>query len=152
MKVELERKLTACPEQLHCVVCQSRFPSPRIRNILYNDRGLIQGDICPSCLKLKPQEIKQSLLQQSQQLMKKATLIGGSAAIDSFKQALERQELAQEDLKLPTRYARGLKWLEVLSQETQELEAARLGMSNCRCGKRSRLRIIFTDEHPFDHC
>ena len=53
MKIQLERTLSTCPTELQCVVCAQRFEVERIRSILYDRAGLIQGDLCNVCLGAK---------------------------------------------------------------------------------------------------
>ena len=69
MKIKLDRKLTSCPDILRCIICRQAFKVSIIRPLLYNDRGLIQGDICSQCLKLKAEEIKQRIREQAMLLM-----------------------------------------------------------------------------------
>ena len=111
MKIQLERTLATCPSKLTCIACRQPFDVGRIRTLLCNDQGLIHGDVCPDCLKSKASGIKQQL------------------------------KVFTEDIKLPKFYQWWMKKLEILSQETQELENARLGLSK-RCNRqRSRLRM-----------
>jgi hypothetical protein len=152
MKVQLERKLNSCPEQLRCAVCQQGFSVGKIRTLLYSDRGLLQGDLCPACLKLKPGGIKQKIRAQSRRLLYDATSSGERSAT-SQQLALDLLACADEAIRLPNPFDWMLKHLEIAAQESQELEAARLGLSNCPCGKRwgdsdqrkSHFRIVFQD-------
>lgn len=146
MKVQLERKLSSCPDQLGCFVCDQKFIVPTIRTLLCTDAGLIQGDLCPNCLKLKASGIRQKIRAQSGQLLKQAEQ-DPTRSLPLRQRALELLSLAQEPLTLPSFYHWLSKRLEIFSQETQELESARLGLSrSCSCGKRSRLRILFEDD------
>ncbi len=49
MKIQLERRLPTCPPQLKCVACAQTFPVEKIRSLLCDRAGLIQGDLCPGC-------------------------------------------------------------------------------------------------------
>lgn len=149
MKIRLERKLVSCPHHLLCMVCGQKFEARRIRTLLYTDKGLIQGDVCPNCLKLKANGIRQKIKEQSRLLMRQAEL-ETSGSTFARQLALELLECSGEDLRLPTFYEWLLKRIEIFSQESQELEAARLGLSNCPCGKRSHLRIVFEDDSKLD--
>lgn len=145
MKVHLERTLPTCPDTLRCKVCNHGFTVGRIRTLLIKDDGLIQGDICPNCLKSGSSAIRHRLKEQASQWMQQE--VNGRTSIAQYKLALEQMETAEEDIQLPWFYHWWLKRLAILSQETQELETARLGLSGCQCGKpRSRLRITFQDE------
>lgn len=150
MEIRLERKLVSCPSRLLCRVCRQGFEARRIRTLLYNGSGLIQGDVCPNCLKLKASGIKQKMKEQSEWLIKQAAELEDSQSIPAHQLAIELLEGSQEDVKLPKFYDWLLKRLEIFSQESQELEAARLGLSNCSCGKRSHLRIVFEDDTELD--
>ncbi len=155
MKVQLERKLTSCPSQLQCVVCHQRFAPGAIRSLLCSDRGLIQGDVCPHCLKLKASEIKQKIADYSYQLTQQLESdrgVNATKAIALRQQALELLSCAAEELTLPTVYDWLLKRIEIFAQDSQELEAARYGLSGCACGRqgflqnKTRLRIRFEDD------
>jgi hypothetical protein len=146
MKVQLERKIPTCPEQLGCVVCQQKFTVPNIRSLLCTDAGLIQGDVCPTCLKLKADGIKHKMRERSGLLLKQAEL-DQERSLSLRQRALELLAASQEDITLPTLFTWMGKRLEILAQETQELEAARFGTGNsCACRKRSRLRIVFEED------
>ena len=144
MKVQLERKLGSCPSRILCIICRQGFEALRIRALLYSDSGLIQGDVCPDCLKLKASGIKQKLRES--ELSLQAELEGSRVA---SQQAL-LPECSAEAVRLPRFYEWWLKQVEIFSQESQELEAARLGLSSCHCGRRSRLRIVFEDDRKPD--
>jgi hypothetical protein len=137
MKVQLERRMSSCPNHLQCTVCGQKFETPKIRALLYNNQELIQGDVCSDCLQLKTDEIKQKLRER-------AHLLRQIEQTTIQQQAIELFAAAEEELKLPTFYERWLKRLEIFSEETQELEAARFGA--CACRKRSRLRIVFEND------
>jgi hypothetical protein len=49
MKIQLERALPNCPSHLTCVACFQQFEVEKIRALLYNHVGLIQGDLCHIC-------------------------------------------------------------------------------------------------------
>lgn len=115
MKIQLERTLRTCPARLICIACRQPFEVGKIRTLLCNNEGLIEGDVCPDCLKSRASGIKPQV------------------------------QVFAEDIKLPKFYHWWIKKLEILSQETQELENARLGISNCRCN-RERLRLIFKED------
>lgn len=133
MKIQLERKLTTCPAQLICIVCQQNFAVNRIRSLLYDDKRLLQGDICPKCLKLTANGIKQKILLSANFLNNQPNL--------SNCQTISSQELvecASEDVRFPTFYQWLFKQIEIFSQEYQEIEAARFGITNCKWGKRTK--------------
>lgn len=53
MKIQLERTLSTCPSHIKCVACSQPFEVGKIRSLLYDRSGLIQGDLCPDCAKAK---------------------------------------------------------------------------------------------------
>jgi len=145
MKIYLERTLPTCPSKLKCVACNNSFAAERIRALLSRENGLLQGDICPSCLKLGASRMEKRLKSAAAEIMQQERK--ESLCIDQYRTALEQFEAAEEGIKMPRFYHWWLKHLEIISQETQELEKARLGLSQCQCGKpRSQFRITFQEE------
>jgi hypothetical protein len=49
MKIRLERTLPTCPSQLRCIACNQSFKAEKIRSLLYDRTGLLQGDLCCTC-------------------------------------------------------------------------------------------------------
>ncbi len=142
MKIKLERKLNTCPNPLNCKVCHQTFEVSKLRTLLYSDRGLLIGDVCPRCVKREPPEIQRLLKQQSNLLM--APSQGrGAQTIASYQQALELLEVSTEEIKRPAFYQRWLKHIAIFVQETQELEAARYRLSSYTVEQRSRLEKAF---------
>lgn len=142
MKIKLERKLINCPNLLNCKVCRQTFAVSKLRNLLYGDRGLLIGDVCPSCMKREAPDIQRLLKQRGNHLT--APSQGrGAQTIASYRQALELLEISTENIKLPTFYQRWLKHIEIFVQETQELEAARFRLSSHTIDQRSRLEKVF---------
>jgi hypothetical protein len=142
MKIKLERKLINCPNPLNCRVCCQTFEVSKLRTLLYSDRGLLIGDICPRCIKQDDPEIRRLLKQQGNHLM--APLQGrGAQTITSYQQALELLEISTENIKFPTFYQHWLKHIEIFMQESQELEAARFRLSSRTIEQRSWLEKVF---------
>lgn len=145
MKIILERQLINRPNPLKCKVCHQTFDVSKLRTLLYSDRGLLMGDICPCCIKQETPGIQRLLKQQSHHLM--ALPQGrGVQTIASYRQALELSEISTEDVQLPTFYQRWLKHIEIFVQETQELEAARFRLSSHTIEQRSRLEKAFEQD------
>jgi hypothetical protein len=149
MKINLERKLPPCPDKLYCTVCGQLHEVGRIRALLYNDQGLIQGDLCSRCLKLKPDVFKHKLREKASVLLQQPKLFK-SSRISYQERDLELREVAEENIKFPNSFNWLLKHIEVFAQESQELEAARFARTTCYCGRKSRHRIFFeeSDFHP----
>lgn len=143
MKIKLDRKLTSCPDRLRCIICRQAFKVSIIRALVYNDRGLIQGDICSQCLNLKAEEIKQRIREQAMLLMEIPELYSFST-ISSQERALELLECSTEKVKFPSFYQWLIKKIEV-SQASGQLEATK-SIPNYTYGRRSRLQIFFDGE------
>lgn len=141
MKIQLERRLVSCPDTVQCTVCHRPFAVDAIRSLLYSDRGWLKGDVCPHCLKLDTSTFKQNLWTQAMHL-RESTSDGQSQTLLRHQQALECLELSQEELHRPVWWHWWLKRLEIFSQESQELEAARLGLDVRCCEQRSRLERL----------
>jgi hypothetical protein len=138
MKIKLERKLSSCPDSLNCTVCHQSFGAGKLRSLLYSDRGFLLGDVCPQCFRKEADEIQTAVRRQGNWMMApiKST---GAPTIATHRQALELVEISAEDVEFPMRYQLWLKWLEVLIEENQELEAARFQRSSWVGMQRSRL-------------
>ncbi len=131
MKIQLERKLSSCPERLFCVVCHELFWVPSIRSLLYSDQNLIQGDVCSVCVTLNSSSFQKKLRNQANRLVQESILY--PSRFDALRcQAVEILETSEERLKRPTVFHWFFKKLEILSEETQELEATRLGLAQSR--------------------
>jgi hypothetical protein len=146
MKIQLEQKRPNSPNQLGCFTCRQNFTAPNIRALLCNDAGLIQGDICDRCLKLSPKAIQRRIIARSVSLQLQADR-DEDQALPLRRQAFDLLLLSQENLTLPNFYTWLRKRWEILSQETQALEAARFGLNKSGSDrKRARLRIPFENK------
>lgn len=129
MKVLLDRPLMLFHHPLHCVVCRSPFFVGELRTLLYNDRGLLQGDICPACLELSPTRIKQKLRQHALVLAQQADSDPELADLLAAR-TTELLDCATEALKLPSFWQRVWKRIEIFLEATQEQEDNRTGLSS----------------------
>jgi hypothetical protein len=145
MRIRLERKLKTCPDQLVCTVCHEPFFTGKIRTLLYNDRGFIQGDICPVCIKLKATEIRKKMREQASLLMQQPVTCVVQT-LSCHDRAIELLEASQELITFPTFLHWWLKKIEILSEESQELEADRLKLKQCQHSERSRLQKMLEDD------
>jgi hypothetical protein len=140
MKIKLERKLSSCPEHMTCIVCHEPFWVRDIRTLLYSDNNLIQGDVCPACMKLSASRFQHKLRNQANRLVEVA--IANPERHDLIQaRAVELLETSEENVRFPTFLQWWIKKIQVLSEESRELEAARLGLDQCRCDRRSLSRI-----------
>jgi hypothetical protein len=150
MKIKLERKLTSCPRSLRCKVCSQIFEVGKLRNLLYTDRGLLMGDVCPQCFRKEAHEIQHLLKQQGNWMMEPRKGVGAqtrcfadTARVATYRHALELVELAAEPVEFPVLYQLWLKRIEIFMEENQEAESARFQRSNWVGMQRSRLEKVF---------
>jgi hypothetical protein len=149
MKIQLERKLQNQSCQLSCVACQHRFGGDRLRTLLCHDQGSIVGDLCRGCLSQGTKHIQDQFKAQSIELFQQSS-IDSDHALATYRQALERSELAVESLTIPPFYDRWWKLLTIFAAETQELELARRETANYRYRQPKSHRITFlSTEEPF---
>lgn len=148
MKIQLERKLSSCPEKLICTVCNQWFEPDKIRTLLYNDHGLLLGDVCPLCMKLPASEIRGQLRERAGLLLQQSELIEVSDWQSNAMRdrALELLQAAQEDVRFPSIFDWWFKRLEIFSEESQALEATRMGLNEYYLTERSRLQKILDDD------
>lgn len=143
MRIQLDRKLTICPKKLLCTIRNTPFEMGKIRLLLYTDRGLLLGDISPECLKLSSAEIRSRLRERACTLLQDDDITPN----DSIRErALELLQAAQEDVKFPTPLDWWFKKFEIFSEESQEIEATRTGLSDYYLMERSRLQKILDDD------
>jgi hypothetical protein len=153
MKIQLERKLSSCPDQMTCIVCHEPFWSGNIRALLYSSNNLLQGDVCPSCVKLRASRFQQKLRNQANRLIQESTVTPGKFQLLQDR-AFELLETSEEPITYPTVFQWIFKRLETFAEESRELEAARLRSALCRCEERSpkiggnsaRTHLLATDE------
>lgn len=131
MKIQLERKLTTCPNRLQCTVCDRLFEVSRIRALLYSDRSFIQGDICPKCMQLKAEQIQQKLRDRAMMLMEEPFCDPST----SPHEALELLETSTEDIKFPTFYQWLIKHLNILPRKSQQPQTPMSWLSNFRSNR-----------------
>jgi hypothetical protein len=145
MKIQLEQKLSTCPESITCTVCRHSYGAGNIRALIYDNHNLIQGDICPKCLKLNSTTIQQKLRFHADCLMHESTA-HPARRVNLQERALELLAVSEESIQFPTFFQWLWKKIEIFASETQELEAARFGLSQCDCETRSQLQNLFTDD------
>lgn len=126
MRIRLERKLNTCSHKLACTVCCRSFEPNKIRALLYNDKGLIQGDLCSACLTLKSPEIRKKMREQASLLMQQpaSRYVQSTPCHD---RAIELLEASQESVEFPSALQWWLKKMEILLEVSQDPEAVRLG-------------------------
>jgi hypothetical protein len=135
MKIQLERKLSSCPDQMTCIVCHETFWSRNIRALLYSRNNLLQGDVCPSCVKLRASRFQQKLRNQANRLIQESTVTPGKFQLLQDR-AFELLETSEEYITYPTVFQWIFKRLKTFAEESRELETARLRNTVCRCEER----------------
>ncbi|MBE9014019.1 hypothetical protein IQ250_27905 [Pseudanabaenaceae cyanobacterium LEGE 13415] len=134
--------MTTCPKNLICTVCNTAFEVGKIRLLLYTDRGFLLGDISPDCLKLSSSEIRTKLRERAC-----AMLQDDNPERDQLRDsALELLQAAQEPVRFPTAFDWWVKKFEIFSEESQEIEATRSGLSDYYVLERSRLQKMLDDD------
>lgn len=131
MKIRLERNLTHSPDQLPCAVCRHPFPVTQIRLLLFADRGLLRGDVCPDCFKLGSDGIRQTMLDRAILLQMQSKFSRQCNTIAVHQLATELMDCARENVQFPTFWHWCFKWWEVWRVEAVALETARLNLSRC---------------------
>jgi hypothetical protein len=137
MKIQLERKLSSCPDQMTCTVCHESFWVRNIRTLLYSDNNLIQGDVCLECTKLNASRFQKKLRSQANRLVQVASIHPERRDVIQ-ERAVELLETSEEKIWFPTVLQWLAKKIQIFSEESRELEAARLGIDQCRCVGRSQ--------------
>jgi len=103
MKIQLEHRLSSCPDKLRCTVCRQIFTVGRIRPLLVNDGARIQGDLCPECVSLPADEIRLILADQAWLMLEQPRLFQHQVESPETL-ALELFEASLEELKMPSLY------------------------------------------------
>jgi hypothetical protein len=111
MKVQLEHRLSSCPPKLRCIVCRQVFMAGRIRPLLVNDEGWIQGDLCPECVSLPANEIQLILADQAWLMLEQPRLFQHQVESPETL-ALELFEASLEEIKVPNFYQWLMKTIE----------------------------------------
>lgn len=115
MRIRLERKLSSCPYHLRCSVCDRMFGSGKVRTLLHNDEGFIQGDICPECMKLSVETIQHKIRERAMLLLEETDDSGGTTFSPQAR-AMELLDCSTENVKYPQFYHWWLVQLEIFSR------------------------------------
>ena len=115
MRIRLERKLSSCPHHLRCSVCDRMFESGKVRTLLHNDEGFIQGDICPECMKLSVEAIQHNIRERAMLLLEETDDSGGTTFSPQAR-AMELLDCSTENVKYPQFYHWWLVQLEIFSR------------------------------------
>jgi len=141
MKIQLDRKLATCSKKLLCTIRNTPFEVGKIRLLLYTDCGFLLGDISPECLKLSSSEIRSQLRDRACLMLQ-----DDDDNLSARESAMELLQAAQEEVRFPTPLDWWFKKFEIFSEESQETEATRTGLSDYYVLERSRLQKILDDD------
>jgi hypothetical protein len=141
MRIQLERTIKSCPKKLLCTICGQSFQVGKIRALLSDNKGLIQGDVCSHCVHLKPSEIRNHLRDRASLLLQQP-VVSESHSLATRERALELLETAQENVQFPHFYQWWLKQFEVFSEESQETATDQYFYGE----ERERLQKILDDD------
>jgi hypothetical protein len=131
---------------LLCTVTSTAFEVGKIRIFLYTDQGLLLGDISPACLKLSSSEIRYKLRDQACAILQTEEAACDRCSSSTRERALELLQAAQEHVRFPSAFDWWMKKFEIFSEESQEVEATRTGLSDYYVLERSRLQKILDDD------
>lgn len=147
MKIVIERTLSHQSPSLLCVVCAHPHKVSKSRSLLYCDQGLLQGDVCPKCMRLKTSDIQKKLRTRAIFLLEQSRGTG-EQLITIRDRALELVNISQEPIRFPTLLQSWRKRMEIRSEEHQEMQAARLGVNHKQAKERSRLEQLLKKDKP----
>jgi hypothetical protein len=134
MKIQLEQKSSNCPDHMNCVACAQKFKVGSMRRLLMDDRSMLQGDLCHSCVRRTAPSLQKLLRSKGQHLL--------------FKHPERGQELmnmATEPVQFPSLWQWLTKKIEILSAETTALEQARFNINTCNCHQVQKLEYIYQE-------
>jgi len=144
MKIQLDRKLATCPKTLLCTISNTAFEVGKVRLLLYTDRGLLLGEISVECLKLSSSDIRTKLRERACAILQDEE--NHPVRSSTRECALELLQAAQEEVRFPSPIDWWLKKFEIFSEESQEVEATRTGLSDYYVLERSRLQKMLDDD------
>jgi hypothetical protein len=144
MKIKIERKPKFFPDQVNCVACHQIFPVQRILNLLYSDRGFLQGELCPECAKSKSAVIQAKIKEQAWSLLQNSQLLKSDSMFIG-ERASELLAISQETVKFPSLWQLWCKKLAIWRAESAELQQARFGTTKGYCHKRQQLNYLLEE-------
>jgi hypothetical protein len=144
MKIQIERKPKFFPDRAKCVACRQIFPVQSLLNLLYSDRGLLQGELCPGCAKSNSAIIQAKIKEQAWSLLQNSQLLK-SDSISIGEKVCEILVTSQETVKFPSFWQLWRKKLAIWRVESAELQQARFGLTKGYCHKRQQLKYLLED-------
>jgi hypothetical protein len=134
MKIQIERKPKFFPCQVNCVACRQIFPVQRMLNLLYSDRGLLQGELCSECAKSNSAVIQAKIKEQAWSLLQNSQLLK-SDSVFIGERASELLVTSQENVKFPSFWQLWFKKLAIWRATSTELQQTRFGSTQGYCHK-----------------
>jgi hypothetical protein len=134
MKIQLEQKSSNCPDHMNCVACAQKFKVGSMRRLLMDDRSMLQGDLCHSCVRRTALSLQKLLKSKGQRLLSKHPERGQ-----------ELMNMATELVQFPSLWQWLTKKIEILSAETTALEQARFNINTCNCRQIQKLEYIYQE-------
>jgi hypothetical protein len=134
MKIQIERKPKFFPCQVNCVACRQIFPVQKILNLLYSDRSLLQGELCPECAKSNSAVIQAKIKEQAWSLLQNSQLLK-SDSIFIGERVSELLAVSEETVRFPSFWQLWCKKLAIWRAESVELQQARFGSTKGYCHK-----------------
>jgi hypothetical protein len=147
MKIQIERTPKFFPNQINCVACRQIFSVDRIRNLLYSDRGLLQGELCPECAKSNSTVLQAKIKEQAWLLLQNPELLSSDSTFIGSR-AIELLIISQENINFPSIWQLWRQKLAIWRAESIELQQARFGSINsteCYCEKRQQLEQLMEE-------
>lgn len=144
MKIQIQRKPKFFPEQVNCVACRQIFPTQRILNLLYSDRGLLQGEICPECAKSNSADIQAKIKEQAWLLLQNSQLLKSDSILMS-ERVSEILATSQEIVEFPSFWQLWFKKLAIWRDASADLQQARFVLTKGYFHKSQQLKYLPED-------
>ncbi|PSB41380.1 hypothetical protein DSM107010_02610 [Chroococcidiopsis cubana SAG 39.79] len=112
------------------------FESGRVRTLLHNDEGFIQGDICPECMRLSVETIQHKIRERAMLLLEE-TDDSSNTTFSPQARAMELLDCSTENVKYPQFYHWWLVQLEIFSRKSSDARNV-TGIENWEYKGRSR--------------
>jgi hypothetical protein len=144
MKIQIERKPKFFPDRAKCIACRQIFPVQNILDLLYSDRGFLQGELCPECAKSNSAVIQAKIKEQAWSLLQNSQLLK-SDSIFIGERAVELLTISQENVRFPSFWQLWCKKWAIWRAESVELQQARFGLTKGYCQKRQQLKYLLEE-------
>jgi hypothetical protein len=113
------------------------FESGKVRTLLHNDEGFIQGDICLKCMKLSVETVQHKIRERAMLLLEETDDSGGTT-FSPQSRAMELLDCSTENVKYPQFYHWWLVQIEICSRTSSDAKNVSPAIENWNCRGRSR--------------